>query len=292
MSRYLAWAVWPVGLLLTVAYAVAELVPLPVFVAVDLAYVVAAAVVVRQVGTIAGLLIAPAGLIFSLAALTGAPTAREPTAMVANAGVLAVAGAVLLTGAVLVAVRAWDGPGRAPAALAVTALMAGTTCYLVNLLARAAVVLSGAAPAQAAVEDEAWQAHAYLRGLDGEPDLLTLLLVWLDLMQVAYVVLTYLSTALLAVAAHRAGWLGRRSGRGMAALGVSLAAVASVAAILGATPEPFGAAAAGAAFALSIPFMSTLPPALLGAAFSRHASSTMVYPPAQQRPRRHTRRVL
>lgn len=196
-------AVWPVGLLLTVAYAVAGLVPLPVFVVVDLAYLAAVAVVVRRAGTIAGLLVAPAGLIFSLAALTGAPTAREPAMMVANGGALAAAGAVLLTGAVLVAVHVWDGAGRGPAALAVTALVVGTTGYLVNLLARAAVALSGAAPAQAAVEDRAWQAHAYLRGLVGEPDPLTLLLVWLDLMQVAYVVLAFLGAALLAVAAHR-----------------------------------------------------------------------------------------
>ncbi|MGN9913880.1 hypothetical protein ACTMTJ_40730 [Phytohabitans sp. LJ34] len=270
MSRYLAWAVWPVGLLLTVAYAVAELVPLPVFLILDLAYLAAVAVVVRHAGTLAGLLVAPAGLIFSLAALTGAPTAREPVAMVANAGALAAAGTVLLVGAVFVCVRVWEGPGRGPAALAVTAVVVGTTCYLVNLLARAAVVLSGFAPAQAAVEDRAWQAHVYLRGLDGEPDLLTLLLVWLDLMQVAYVVLAYLGAALLAVAAHRAGWLATRPTRGVVALSAGMAAVASVAAVLGATPGPFGAAAAGAAFALTIPFMSTLPPALLGAALGRH----------------------
>lgn len=153
--------------------------------------------------------------------------------MVANAAVLAAAGAIPLTGAVLLAVRMWDGPGRGPAALAVTALVVGTTCYLANLLARAAVVLSGAAPAQAAVEDEAWQAHAYLRGLAGEPDPLTLLLVWLDLMQVAYVVLAYLGAGMLAVAAHRAGWLATGSAGAVAALGVGLAAAVTVGAILG-----------------------------------------------------------
>lgn len=269
MSRYLAWAVWPLGLLLTVAYAVADLVPLPVFVVVDLAYLAAVTFVVRGAGMLAGLLVAPAGLIFSLAALTGAPTAREPATMVANAGVLTATAALLLTGVVLVAARVWDGSGRGPAALAVTALVVATSCYLVNLLARAAVVLSGAAPAQAAVEDQAWQAHAYLRGLDGEPDLLTLLLVWLDLMQMAYAVLTYLSVALLAVAARRAGWLAKRPAHGLVALGAGMAGIATVAAIFGSTPGVLGAVAAGAAFALTIPFMTTLPPALLGAAVSR-----------------------
>lgn len=59
MSRYLAWAVWPVGLLLTVAYAIADLLPLPVFLIVDLAYLVAVATVVRRAGTLAGLLLVP-----------------------------------------------------------------------------------------------------------------------------------------------------------------------------------------------------------------------------------------
>lgn len=263
-----AWAVWPAGLLLTIAYAQAHLLPLPVFLLLDLAYLAAAVVVMRQAGPVAAWFVAPAAVIFCLASLTGAPTAREPGAMVANAAVLGVAAGVLLVGYVIAAARVWDGPGRGAAAVAVVGFAVGTAAYLVNLPARFAVVLSGAAPAQAAVEDRAWQAHAYLRGLAGEPDPLTLLLVWLDLLQFAYVVLAYLTAAALAAALHRGGLLTRTRMRAVAAAGVVLAVVALAGAALGPAPGSLGAAGAGVAFAVTIPFMTTLLPAMLGAAIT------------------------
>ena len=63
---------------------------------------------------------------------------------------------------------------------------------------RFAVVLSGATSAQASVEDNAWQAYEYLRGLPEGADFMTFTLVWLDLLQLVYVVMTYLAIALLA----------------------------------------------------------------------------------------------
>jgi hypothetical protein len=251
---------------LTVAYAEAHLVPLPFFLILDLAYVAAAALAMRRAGAPAAWLIAPAAVIFSLASLTGAPTAREPGAMVANAAVLGVAAGILLIGYVVVAVRVWDSPGRGAAAIAVATFSVGTAGYLINLLARFAVVLSGAAPAQAAVEDHAWQAHVYLLGLDGQPSPLTLLLVWLDLLQFAYVVLAYLSAAALATALYRGGVLTRRRMRAVVASGVLLAAAAVAGGALGSTSTSLGATGAGIAFAATIPFMTTLLPSLLGAA--------------------------
>jgi hypothetical protein len=263
------WAVWPAGLLLTAAYAEAHLVPLPLFVILDLAYGAAAALAMRRAGAPAAWLIAPAAVIFSLASLTGAPTAREPGAMVANAAVLGVAAGILLIGYVVAAARMWDSPGRGAAAIAVVTISVGTAVYLINLLARFAVVLSGAAPAHAAVEDRAWQAYAYLLGLDGEPSPLTLLLVWLDLLQFAYVVLAYLSAATLGVAVYRGCVLTRNRMRAVAAAGVLLAAAALAGGVLGSTSAGLGPTGAGVAFAATIPFMTTLLPSMLGAAI-RH----------------------
>ena len=260
------WAVWPVGLVLTVAHAEAHLVPLPLFLVLDVAYAAAAALVMRRAGPPAAWLIAPAVVVFGLASLTGAPTAREPGAMALNAAVLGVAAGVLLVGYVVVAARLWDRPGRTAAAVAVVGFAVGTAGYLINLLARFAVVLSGAAPAQAAVEDRAWQAYSYLRGLDGEPDPLTLLLVWLDLLQFAYVVLAYLTAAGLAVALYRGGVLTRNRMRAVAGPGLLLATAALAGGALGATSAGLGAAGAAIAFVATVPFMTTLLPALLGAA--------------------------
>jgi len=271
--KAVAWVAWPLGLLLTIAYAQAGMLPLPVFVALDAAYVLAVAVTLRRAGPAAPLL-AAGPVIFSLVALTGVPSASAPAAMLANAGVLLAAAALLVVGHVTIAARVWDGAGRRAAALAVLLLMVATSGYLANLLARYAVVLAGAAPAQAAVEATAWQAHAYLQGLSGQPDnLLVLLLVWLDLLQVAYVVLTYLATAALTTALRRGGLLHDRPAHLLTGAGVALAGAVIVAAVLASLPA-VGAVAAGVAFALTIPFMSTLLPWLLGAAMPTPAAAT------------------
>jgi hypothetical protein len=263
--KAVAWAAWPLGLLLTIAHTQTSLLPLPVFVALDAVYAVAVAFALRRAGLAAPLL-AAGPVIFFLAALTGVPTASAPAAMLANAGVLLAAAALLVVGYAGLAVRLWDGPGRGTAALAILLLTVGTTGYLANLLARFAVVLGGAAPAQAAVEATAWQAHAYLQGLSGQADnLLVPLLVWLDLLQVSYVVLAYLATAALATALRRAALLSDTAARLLTGAGVALAGAVLVAAVLASVPAA-GVVAAGVAFALTIPFMSTLLPWLLGAA--------------------------
>ncbi|WP_146605120.1 hypothetical protein [Jiangella anatolica] len=248
--------VWPAGLALTVLHTVATLPP-TVFVPLDVAFIALVVVAVRRSGP----LILPAGVLFALASFTGAPTADEPGLMVINGAALLVAGIILLVGFALEAHRL-----RSPAANVAVALLAlGTAGYLANLVARFAIVLAGAAPAQAAVEDRAWQAYEYLRGLDGTPDFVVLLLVWLDLLQVAYVVLAYLAAAMLAVACRRAGELASGPGALLTALGAGLSATVIVAAAA-ATWDTVGAASAAVAFGLTIPFMSTLLPAVLAAA--------------------------
>jgi hypothetical protein len=175
--------------------------------------------------------------------------------MLLNAAVLLAVAVALAVGAVSLAHR-FRG---VPASLGVAAIAIGSAGYLLNLSGRWAVVLAGAAPRQAAVEDRAWVANVYLRGLDGVPDTMSLLLVWLDLMQVAYVVLAY---AGLAVAAGRAGAVSARAATWIATVGWTATAATVLCAVL----APVSVIAAEAAFVLTIPFMSTLVPALLGCA--------------------------
>jgi hypothetical protein len=74
------------------------------------------------------------------------PSAGDPIEMLLNAVVLLAVAVALLAAAVHLAIRAWGGRShraRVPAALAVVALGVGSVGYLLNLLARWAVVLSG-----------------------------------------------------------------------------------------------------------------------------------------------------
>ncbi|MGE3663127.1 MAG: hypothetical protein AB7G09_17755 [Pseudonocardia sp.] len=256
-----AWASWPLGLLLVLV--VTALAP-PAVVAAPLLLAYGAAVVLYlRRGPVdpaaSGLVLAGPG-IFTLAGLTGPPTAREPAAMLANAAVLGAAGAVLLACAVVLALRAGHG-GRVPAALGVVALAVGSAGYLLNLLLRGAVVASGAAAQQAAVEDAAWWAASYLTGLDGEPGLMTVLLVWSDLTQLAYLAIAYAGFGALAAALGLRGVA--RAGYGLAGLVVAGVAVAAL------LPGTVGAVGAWTAFVLTIPFMSTLVPYALGVALLR-----------------------
>jgi hypothetical protein len=253
---------------LVLAHTLGGLFPAPVFLLLDAVYVAGVLLLLRALRagadwTAAALVLAgPA--VFALAGLTGAPTARHPGAMLLNAVVLLAAAAVLLVAAVRLALRA-DGPGRGPAALAVVALVVGSTGYLANLLGRWAVVASGASGLQAAVEERAWSAAEYLPGLAGEPPYLAFLLVWFDLLQVAYVVLTYLGTGALAVALGRSGAVAPGPARAVAVAGPVLAGLVVVAAaVAGAVAGPAGAVAAEVAFVLTIPFTSTLLPHVLG----------------------------
>ncbi len=266
-ARTALWLAWPVGLVLTLGHLVGGLLSDPVFAVVDVAYVAAVVVAVRRAGVApdrAAFALLGAGVaVFALASLTGGPTAERPTAMLLNAAALLLAAVALMVGAVALAHRV----GGLPALLGACAIGVGSVGYLLNLLARWAVVLSGAAPQQALVEDRAWLANAYLPGLDGTPGWMTVLLVWLDLIQVAYLVLAYLGFAALAVALGRAGAISGRAARGIAVTGAVLAGAVTVAAAVADTlPASAGTVAAEVAFVLTIPFMSTLVPALLGCA--------------------------
>ncbi|WP_067658046.1 hypothetical protein [Nocardia harenae] len=265
-ARHALLALWPAGLLLALASAGLDL-PLPVFALLAACYVVAAVAAVRALAAAgdgaAALLVAAAIGLFAVAGGTGAPTAAAPAAMALNTAVL-FAVALVLFGAVCgVAVRL-----RRVAELPVLAVFAlGTGGFLLNLLARAAILLTGAAGEQRAVEATHWSAESYLRGLPGPPGFFGYTLVWLDLVQLAYVCSAFAAAAALARAARRAGLLPHRTGRALTALPAALALglIASTTAAL-ALPRSADAVPAALAFALSIPFMATLAPFLLGAA--------------------------
>jgi hypothetical protein len=263
-----AFLAWPLGLVLILAYSLGELVPPAVFLPIDAALAVAYVVVLRRLGVardpaIAALAGAGVGL-FVLVGVVGPPTAAEPLAMLLNAVALLGVAVALLGAAVSLARRLGSGP----AVLAAVALAVGSVGYLLNLLARWAVVVAGAAPAQAVVEDRAWTASSYLRGLDGEPSYLTFLLVWFDLIQVAYIVLAYLAFAGLAVALRRDGRLTARVTRFTTTAGWTMAGLVVVGAAVAPLDGPLGTVGAWTAFVLTIPFMSTLLPHVLGVALA------------------------
>lgn len=281
-SLWSLWPLWPIGFLFAGLQAGAHLLPTAPFLVLDACYVALAFVAVRHAMTgrlgaraAAGAAVPLVGAsvaILALASLTGIPTAEHPAAMLANAAVLLGAAILVLVGAVLVATQVWDGPGRAPAALALTALSVGSAGYLANLLARAGVALSGASPQQASIEGTAWQANHYLTGLPGQPSALATLLVCLDLIQLAYIVLAYLAGAGLAAALARAGMLPARLAKATSRTGLGLALVTTASIALAMTgafdtglPAAAADAAAMAAYGLTAPFASTLLPFIIGA---------------------------
>ena len=258
---------WLVGLLLVAARMEIPAVSLPVFLALDVIYVGVVLALLRRLNaganrTATALAVSGPGL-FAFVGFTGPPTADSPDLMMFNtAALLAVALWLLLVTTVLVtrygAVVA--GPG-------LVLMVVGTGVYVVNLLARVAVVLSGASGQQASVEDTAWVAYEYLRGLDGAPDFVTYLLVWLDLLQLGYVATVYVCFAGIARVLRMRGDVSDRVGRGVERMGYALAAVI----VLGVTlavvlPRNLDLVPAWAAFVASIPFMTTLLPSILGAA--------------------------
>jgi hypothetical protein len=239
-----------------------------VFALLVLGYVVALALSIlqwpRERGLDATLLVLAGPLVFVLAGLTGPPTAAAPGLMLLNAAVLAVTAVVMLVAATgLVLGR--DHLDRS-AVLGLVALMIGTTGWLINLLARWAVVLSGASELQVEVEGRAWMANVYLLGLHAEPSFLAYLLVLMDLVQLGYVVLGYLGFGLIGRGALRAGLVAPRAGRVIAFVSFILAGAVLVTAAAAAWVGPLGTFAAWTAFVLTIPFMSTLVPYLLGGA--------------------------
>ena len=209
------------------------------------------------------LLLAGPLALLALAAVTGEPTASRRAEFLVNATGLLLGALLLLLGFTLLAARLWAVGERALPTLGLTGLTVGTALWVANLVARYAVVASGAAGLHAAIEGDYWVASRYLLGLPGEPSWLAFLLVWLDMLQLAYLVAAYLCAAAFAAALARAGWLGRVGGRITTALGLALALAVVLGILLAAAGSRGGALLA---FALTIPFMSAILPYSLGVA--------------------------
>lgn len=215
------------------------------------------------------LLAGPVALLLG-ASVTGEPTASRPGDYVLNTTAILVGSLVLFGGFVALLARLWDGGQRLLPALGLAGLVSGAAVLVANLTFRYAVVASGAAGLQAAAEDRAWVANEYLRGLEGTPSWMELLLVWTDMLQLAFVVLAYLAAAALGAALVGAGWLGRFGGSIFVGLNVALA----FALIAGMILAGYGSAAgAWTAYVLSIPFMVFVLPYFLGAVLLRAAAA-------------------
>ncbi len=202
------------------------------------------------------------------ASVTGEPTASRPGDYLLNTTAILLGSVILIAGLVVLAARLLEAGQRLLPALGLAGLLVASAAWLTNLLFRYAVVASGAASLQAEVEDRAWVAHEYLRGLEGEPSWMELLLVWTDMSQLAFVLASYLAVAAFAAALSRAGWLGRIGGAFFVALNIALAVALVAGVVLAAGGS---VAAAWAAFVLTIPFMVFVLPYFLGVALVRLA---------------------
>jgi hypothetical protein len=300
------WLSWPIGFLLIMGHTLGGLFGTGVFELLALGHSLALALAVRALGRLRGgggdaaLLVLAGPLVFVLAGLTGPPTASAPGLMLLNGAVLAVAAVVLLVAATgMVLGRGRTGRPDRSAVLGLVALVIGTAGWLINLVARWAVVLSGASGLQAEVEGRAWMANVYLLGLQGEPSFLTYWLVLMDLVQLVYLTLGYLGFGLIVRSAVRDRLVAPRSGRAIAAVSFVLGAVVLGSAAVAAWVGPLGVFAAWTAFVLTIPFMSTLVPYLLGGAMLTGSSAAMqpsstapVQPPQDAAPATPASRVL
>ncbi|MFE7741956.1 hypothetical protein [Nocardia sp. NPDC057455] len=262
---------WPAGLVLVLAHAEMPSVTTPVFVVLDVIYVLCAVVLVQRLAPTAEpaattFVLAGIGL-FAVCGFTGGPTARDPEAMMVNTAVLLVTSVALLTGAVGFLLQHRRSASIGTAVQAVVLFAIGTCGFCLNLIARFAIVLTGADRQQLAVEDTHWMASRYLRGLDGPVDFVGYTLVWLDLVQLAYIVTAYLAAAALSrLATAEAGVL-RRTGVVLTRTGYGLAAALSAGAVLAVVmPRSVDEFPAIVAFVISIPFMATLVPFALGVA--------------------------
>jgi len=272
---------WPAGLLLVVANLEIGAVTPPVHAVLSVLYAAGVIALLRRWDAHrdrpATLLVAIAPALFVGVGFAGPPTAEEPGLMLLNTAALMVVALVLLLVAVRIVVDHRASPYVGAAVPALLLLVMGSTLYLANLVARVAVVLSGAAEQQAAVEDRAWVAFEYLRGLDGSPDFTVYLLVWLDLLQLAYLATTYVAFAAIALLLQRQGLVSHRSGTvvrgGAHALAAVLVIGVAAAAIL---PSDADLVPAWAAFVTSIPFMSTVAPFALGVALLRARTASAV----------------
>ena len=263
---------WPLGLVLTVANMEIEALTLPIFLGLDLLYVAAAVAALRALGgrpddTATRLTLLGLGL-FAGVGVVGPPSADEPGLMTLNTAVLIVVAVALLAVATRLVVERRHSPAVGPAVSAVVVLAVGSTAYLVNLVSRVAIHLSGAAPQQAAVEDTNWLASEYLRGVDDTPDFMALLLTWQDLVQLGYVATTYLAAAALARLLRSEGEVSHRAGTALMRTSYALAGLLLGGIVLAvALPREADVVPAWVAFVTSIPFMTTLAPFALGVAW-------------------------
>ena len=203
------------------------------------------------------------------ASVTGEPTAARPGDYLLNTTAILLGSLILLGGYVALAARLWEMGQRLLPALGLATLLIGAAVWLANLVFRYAVVASGAAPLQASVEERAWVANEYLRGLQGTPSWMELLLVWTDMLQLAFVLLAYLAAAALGAALVRVGWLGKIGGGVFVGLNLALGLAVAAGVILAGYGSSVGA---WTAYVLTIPFMVFVPPYFLGAVLLRGGS--------------------
>ncbi len=288
---------WPAGLLLVVANMEIDAVTPPVYVALAALYAAGVFSLLRTWDAhrdrTATVLVALAPGLFVSVGFAGPPTADEPGLMLLNTAALLIVALALLLAAIRIVVEHRASRYLGSVIPGVVLLVMGSTLYLANLVARVAVVLSGAAEQQGAVEDRAWVAFEYLRGLEGSPDFVTYLLVWLDLLQLAYLATTYVAFAAVARLLQGHGLIPERLGtgirRGTHALSAILVLGVAAALLL---PRDADLVPAWAAFVTSIPFMSTLPPFLLGVAMLRSRTAAAVpSDPLWPEPRRMVSRL-
>jgi hypothetical protein len=207
------------------------------------------------------------------ASVTGEPTAARPGDYLLNTTAILLGSLILLSGFVVLSTRLWEAGERLLPALGLAGLLVGGAVWLANLVFRYAVVASGAAGLQAEVEDRAWVANEYLRGLEGEPSWMEFLLVWTDMLQLTFVLIAYLATAALGAALMRAGWLGKGGGSIFVALDLALAVAVTAGILLAGGGSTV---AAWTAYILTVPFMVFILPYFVGVALVRHGGRASV----------------
>lgn len=211
------------------------------------------------------LLAGPLALLLG-ASVTGEPTAARPGDYLLNTTAILLGSLLLIGGFVALFARLWEAGQRLLPALGLAGLLLGAAVWLANLVFRYAVVASGAASMQAGVENRAWVANEYLRGLQGEPSWMEFLLVWTDMLQLGFVLLAYLAAAAFGAALMRAGWLGKSGGSLFVSLNLALAFVVTIGIILAGGGN---VVAAWTAYILTAPFMVFILPYFAGVALLR-----------------------
>ncbi|MGH3147839.1 MAG: hypothetical protein ACRDTR_18765, partial [Rubrobacter sp.] len=210
------------------------------------------------------LLAGPLALLLG-ASVTGEPTAASPGDYLLNTTAILIGSLILIAGFVVLFARLWEVGERLLPVLGLAGLLVASAVWLANLVFRYAVVASGAAGLQASVEDRAWVAHEYLRGLKGEPSWMEFMLVWTDMLQLAFVLISYLAAAAFGGALLRVGWIGKSGGTIFVALNLALALGVTLGILLAGSGV---AAAAWTVFVLTIPFVVFILPYFVGVALT------------------------